>query len=199
MLSNVLAADSPDRAMVFPCSSLQWIRLVNNCKDKFRTQQWWPTILSRNSRFRNRAENLSNLPQHSDIHRMRKGKRVAKLQRELPKRGHGKNIIRERQRSSSELLQPELFHTHDRRESFPGDKSSGATPPGPTAAVHRSLLCFFQQRAYLQTAPWPHTAPGGLVFTHDSLLCPKPGKRDSLPRPPRRAPAAGSRPRSGHS
>lgn len=180
MLSNVLAADSPDRAMISLCSSLQWIRLVNFCKDKFRTQQWWPTILSRSSGFRNRAENVSKLPQHSDIHRTRKGKRVAMLQRELPKCGHGKNIIRERQRSSSD--QPELFHTHDRCESttsrksccvllsFPGDKSSGATPPRPPSAPPRGASSPFSSRGLISKTLRGPTQPWGFQFSDTTVL-----------------------------
>lgn len=114
MLSNVLAADSPDRAGIFACSFLHWLRLVSFCRDKFsegpsqksaavahihRALPLPCTILSRSGRSRNRQENVSNLPRHSDIHRMRKGKHAAKLHRELPIWGHGKNVMRECQRS----------------------------------------------------------------------------------------------------
>lgn len=89
MLSNVLAAGSPDRAGIFPCSFLHWLRLVSFCRDKFsegpsqnsaavahvRHAPPLPcTILSRSSRSGNREENVSNLPWHSDIHRTSKGK-----------------------------------------------------------------------------------------------------------------------------
>lgn len=114
MLSKVLAAGSPDRAGIFPCSFLHWLRLVSFCRDKFsegpsqnsaavahiRHAPPLPcTILSRSSRSGNREENVSNLPWHSDIHRTSKGKHAARPHRELLIRGHGKNITRECQRS----------------------------------------------------------------------------------------------------
>lgn len=113
MLSNVLAANSPDRAGIFPCSFLHWLRF---CRDKFseglsqnsaavahvrHVPPLLCTILSRSGRSGNREENVSNLPRRNDIHRTRNGKHAAQLHRELPIWGHGKNITNVRDHNLS--------------------------------------------------------------------------------------------------